>query len=95
MFLKQMYKHDPTKIEELRVSFTLPGYFAQRVDDANPDDVYIGIAPVGALVTESVWIIKRVYKDINGETVTKFACDTVTQSIFNQIWDGHAGLLYI
>jgi len=62
------------------------------IDDANPNDVYIGYADPATLDNQEGWIIKRIQK-IAGIHYISFA--NTNTGYTNLIWDNRATYTYL
>jgi hypothetical protein len=60
-----------------------------RLDDTDPNTLYVGNAPAGAVEADPVWKIKRIYL-VGGVSVTWADGDTNADNI----WTNRTGLTY-
>ena len=66
--------------------------YAARIDDIGGGVLYVGKAAVGANENDSVWQIKRVTEDADGDLTVEFANGKTN---FNAVWDDRASLSYL
>jgi hypothetical protein len=73
----------------LQGSFKDPSLPSIRLDDTDPDTLYVGNAAAGAVESDPVWKIKRIYL-VGGVTVTNADGDTNADNV----WSNRASLSY-
>ena len=63
--------------------------YAVKLDTASSPLLYVGLAPIGSVETDSVWQIKRI--DVTSGIVIKWANG---DQLFNSRWDQRTILTY-